>query len=188
MPSVVRNIVVDNLLSGRRMLVEWDLNNVSESITAYEIWRSTTEYQGFQKVAEVPSPMYQYVDKVPFTFGIIFFYKVLARDNTGLRSDIHQTAAVQDSTFDDFEEAPFRATSVSFNDFIVGEVPSGVIDGVNATFTLANLFRFNTTEVCINGLVLNRATDYTENADQQTITLTTPAALYSVIVVNYITV
>ena len=188
MPSCVRDVEVTNLLAGRRMLIEWTLNSSSESVTAYEIWRSTMEYQGFEKIAEVPSPVAQYVDKVPYTFGIVFFYKVLARSSTGIRSDITQSNAVQDSTFDDFEERPFRANSVAFGNFVVGEVPSGLINGANTTYTLANYFRFNTVQVFVNGLALVRSVDFTENTDQQTISLTAAPASLSKVIVSYITV
>lgn len=190
MPSPVRSIEVENLMSGRRFLIQWALNSITESITTYEIWRSTTEYQGFQKIASVPSPMTQYIDKVPFTFGIVYFYKVIARDNTGLGSDLHQTPAVQDSTFDDFEEAPFRSTSVAFSNFVIGEIPVLTVNVSSPppanTYTLANFFRFNTVQIFVNGLSLIRNTDFTENVDQQTVTLMHPVV--GTISVNYITV
>lgn len=188
MPSPVRDVTVTNLLAGRRMLVEWTLNSQTEVVTVYEVYRSTTEYQGFEKIGEVQSPTYQFMDKVPYTFGIVFFYKVLAKDNTGLRSDISESNAVQDSTFDDFEERPFRATTVSFGSMITGEVPAGAVNGTNQTFTTANLFRFNTVQVLINGLASLRNSSFTEGTDQRTITLTPAPDAGSQVQVNYLKV
>lgn len=187
MPSLVRDVTVTNMLAGRRMLIEWTLNSQSESITAYEIYRSTTEYQGFQKIAEVPSPTYQYMDKAPYTFGVIWFYKVLARDNTGLRSDITESNAVQDSTFDDFEERPFRSTAtITYNSMVVGEVPAGVADGVNMTFTTASLYRMGSVQVLVNGVSALRNSSFTEGTDQQTITINPPPDPGSQVQVNYL--
>ena len=188
MPSIVRDVEVTNLLSGRRMLIEWTLNSSAESVTAYEIWRSTTEYQGFSKVAEVPAPMYQYVDKIPYTFGIVFFYKVLARNASGILSDMSQSNAVQDSTFDDFEERPFRATMVTFDNFITGEVPVGLTDGANFVFNTSNLFRFNSVQIYVNGIAQVRDNDFAEGTDQRTITLTTPPNAGAHITASYLKV
>lgn len=188
MPSIVRDVRCENLLSGLRFLLEWTLNSSSESVTAYEIWRSTTEYQGFEKIAEVQSPTHQYIDKVPYTFGVVYFYKVVARDATGLRSSLDLSNAVSDFTFDDFEEKPFRATTLGFDSVIVGEVPRGAVNGTNAVFTTANYFRFNTVAVFVDGKALVRGMGFTEGPDQLTITLTAAPATNLAIIVNYIKV
>lgn len=187
-PSLVRDVHVENLLAGRRMLIEWTLNSIAESVTAYEIWRSTQEYQGFEKISEVASPTYQFIDKVPYTFGIVYFYKVIARDNTGLKSDLSQSNPVQDSTFDDFEERPFRATDVSYDSFAIGEVPSGIKNSVNTNFTTASYFRFNTVQVFVNGVALVRGVGFTESADQKTLVLVTPPAPATTLTVSYLKV
>lgn len=183
MPTSVRDVRVENLLSGRRMLIEWTPNSSSEGVTAYEIWRSTQEFQGFEKIGEVQDPTYQFIDKIPYTFGIVFFYKVLARDASGLKSDITQANPVSDVTFDDFEEHPFRATTLAHDAHVVNEVPVGLVNGVNKIYTVSNLFRFDTVQVFVNGV--NR-TDFTENAAQNSITLTTAPAIGNTIVINYI--
>lgn len=185
MPSIVREVTVDNLLSGFRYLVEWTLNSSTEVVTAYEIWRSTQEYQGFEKIAEVASPMAQYIDKVPYTFGVVYFYKVIARDNTGLRSDIAQSNPVSDMTFDDFEEKPFRATTVSFDSFATGEIPTGVVNGSNASFATSSYFRFGTVEVFVNGVARVAGVGFSEGNDQKALTLTPPPAISSTVMVNY---
>jgi len=186
MPSVVSNVSVENLLAGRRFLIEWDLNSPEEVVTVYEIWRSTQEYQGFEKVGQVASPTYQFIDKVPYTFGVIFFYKVLAVDNTGYKSNIQQSNAVSDQTFDDFEEKPFRATTLQYDALVVSEVPGGLVNGTNTVFTTANLFRFGSLQVFIDGVNRLPTTDFNENPDQMSFTFTAPPAANSNIVINYL--
>jgi hypothetical protein len=186
MPTPVRDVHVENLLSGRRMLVEWTPNSLAEGVTAYEIWRSTMEYQGFEKIAEVNDPTYQFIDKLPYTFGIVFFYKVIARDASGLKSDISQSNAVQDSTFDDFEERPFRSITLSADSFVVSETPTGIVDGANKTFTVAHTFRFGTLQVFINGVNRFRTTDFSEDPSQISFTFVNAPALGSTLVVNYV--
>lgn len=187
-PSPVRDVAVTNLLAGRRMLIEWTLNSQSEVITTYEIYRSTTEYQGFDKIGEVQSPTYQFVDKLPYTFGVTFFYKVIAKDNVGLRSALEDSNAVQDNTFDSFEERPFRATTVTVGSTVIGEIPTGAVNGVNGTFTTAHLFRYGTVQVMVNGVALLRGSSFSEGANQQTVTLTPPPDAGSQVQVNYLKV
>ena len=186
MPTPVRDVHVENLLSGRRMLIEWTPNSSLEGVTAYEIWRSTMEYQGFEKIAEVNDPTYQFIDKVPYTFGVVFFYKVIARDASGYRSDITISNSVSDVTFDDFEEHPFRSTTLVFDSFISNEVPSGTINSSNTSFTTASLFRFDTVQVFVNGVARVRGVGFTEGADQRTLTISPAPATSSTVAVNYI--
>lgn len=186
MPTTVRDVHVENLLSGRRMLIEWTPNPTLEGVTAYEIWRSTMEYQGFEKIGEVNDPTYQFIDKIPYTFGIVFFYKVLARDASGYKSDITQSNPVSDVTFDDFEESPFRSVTLLHSSFISGEIPSGIINTSNTIFTTASLFRFNTVEVFVNGVARVRGVGFTEGADQTTVTISPAPATGSSVIVNYI--
>lgn len=186
MPTTVRDVHVENLLSGRRMLVEWTPSPTLEAVTAYEIYRSTQEYQGFEKIGEVNDPTYQFIDKIPYTFGIVFFYKVLARDASGYKSDITQSNSVSDVTFDDFEEHPFRATGLTFDAIVISETPTGLVDGVNKIFTVSNLFRFDSTQVFINGVNRIRGSDFVENPAQNSFTFANAPTLGSVVVVNYV--
>ena len=188
MPATVRDVHVENLLSGRRFLIEWDLNNTSESVTSYEVHRSNNETQGYAVVATITSPTNQYIDKVPYTFGINYFYKVLARDGTGILTDINDAAAVQDTTFDSFEEKPFRATTVTFDSFVTGGALAGVQDTINITYTSTSLYRFNTTEIFRNGVALVRGVGYTENNDQTTITMTIAPAPADTLTINFLKV
>jgi triacylglycerol esterase/lipase EstA (alpha/beta hydrolase family) len=191
-PTPVFGVSVENLLAGRRFLIEWDLNPLNQGITQYTVWRSTQEYQGFEKIATLNSPTYQFIDKVPYTFGVIFFYKVLAVNAAGVSSNITQSNAVSDQTFDDFEEKPFRATTLQFDALVTNETPGGTVDGVNKTFTTANLFRFDSLQVYLNGINRINANsnasvvDYTEGANQMSFTFSNAPAQNDIIVVTYL--
>jgi hypothetical protein len=49
------------------------------------------------------------------------------------------------------------------NSWVVGEIPTGVQDGVNVAFTLANAYQAESTIVSRNGLRERLNTGYTEN-------------------------
>lgn len=191
-PTPVFGVSVENLLAGRRMLIEWDLNPLAQGITQYTVWRSTQEYQGFERIATLNSPTYQFIDKVPYTFGVIFFYKVLAINASGVSSELKQSNAVSDQTFDDFEEKPFRATTLQFDALVTGETPGGIVDGINKTFTTANLFRFGSLQVFINGVNRINAdsnatvVDFTESTDQKSFIFTNAPAIDSIVVISYL--
>ncbi len=186
MPNIVQGTTVENLLTGRRFLVEWSPNQPSEGVSSYQIWRAENSLSGFELTATVSAPTTQYVDKVPFTFGIAFFYKVIAVDAAGLSSDITITTPVSDVTFDSFEEFPFRPTNVTFDSFVKNEASVGTQDSANTTFSTAALYRLGTLEVVINGVVKTRDVDYTENNDQQNFTITVAPASSDVIRLNYV--
>lgn len=171
-PTTVRNVVVTNLLSGFRFLVEWTLNSDSEGVTAYKVFRSPNQDAGFSLIQTVQSPGTQFIDKVPFTYGAVFYYKVVAVSASGMSSDITLAPAVTDITFDEFEEKPFRSTDVRFDSFIVGETPIGLLNGSNVLYTTSNYFRTSTLAVYYDGLRLARNVGFTEGADQKSFTMT----------------
>lgn len=183
-PAVVTGIQVTNLLSGRRFLVEWNPNLNTDSVTQYNIYRSTTELnEGFSLIGTVVAPTIQFIDQVPFTFGAIFYYKVTAVNNSGYSSDITETRPVSDATFDDFEEKPFRSIVTVP---VVGEVPAGAIDGNNKAFKFANLYKLGTTAIYINGLRQQNTVDYTENPDQQSFTFIAAPAPTFIVTGDYV--
>jgi hypothetical protein len=49
---------------------------------------------------------------------------------------------------------------LNISKFIVGEVPSGILDGINATFTSVNNFASGTLEVFLNGSLQRIINDY----------------------------
>lgn len=172
MPSDVRDVNVENLLAGRRFLVEWNLNLTAEGVTSYLVHRSEQSTQGYQLITTIASPTNQFIDKVPYTFGIQYFYKVIARNASGVSSDINTAAFVSDMTFDSFEEKPFRSVTVTFDSLVKGEALTGTKDSANLIFTTVSLYRFNSVEVFRNGLALERNVGFAEDNDQTTITLT----------------
>lgn len=172
MPPTVRDVVVTNLLSGFRFLVEWTLNADQDGVTAYKVFRSPNQDHGYSLVATISSPGFQYIDKVPFTYGAIFYYKVVAINSAGASSDITKAPAVTDETFDDFEEKPFRSTDISADSFIFGEtLTTNVLNNSNVTFTTAEYFRAGTLRVYIDGYRLQPLIQYTEGVDQKSFTL-----------------
>lgn len=172
MPSSVRDVHVENLLAGRRFLIDWTLNDDSEGVSIYRIYRSSNANGDFQLLTTITAPTSQFVDKVPFTFGIIFYYKVVAVNSSGLASDISLASPVSDVTFDQFEEKPFRATTVTFDSFVYNETPGGLLNNSNLVYQTAYLYRLGTIQFFKNGLLLKPTVDYTENNDQQSITAT----------------
>jgi len=187
-PSVVRDVNVENLMSGRRFLIEWVLNEITEGVTTYEIWRSTTESgSDYVHIGSVQAPTVQFIDKVPFTYGVTFFYKVIAVNAGGARGDISAITGTADVTFDNFDEEPFRATNLTFDSFVRNETPLGIIDGINYTFQTQFLYRSNSLEIYVNG-VHRLPTDFQTNNDQKTFTFIFPPAPGSIVNVNYLKV
>jgi hypothetical protein len=64
-------------------------------------------------------------------------------------------------------------------------VPSGTINGVNLTFTLADQFTTNTLRVFRNGLALQRGVDFFESQTMPGFTLTVPPNSGNVLITNY---
>lgn len=136
-PSVTSNIQVVNLLSKRRYLIQWSANPEID-ILSYNIYRSENQLSGYAKVGSVGLPSTQFIDTVPFTFGVNFFWKVTAVNSSNQESDITSTEAVSDITIGQFDEEPFKQVMVQKNDLIFNEVPIGAKDGVNVVY--ATLF------------------------------------------------
>lgn len=76
--------------------------------------------------------------------------------------------------------------SVGTNSIIVGEVPSGSVNGSNATFTLARAYIAGSLEVMINGIAQARTTHFTETTPASGIFTMGDAPLTGdIITVNY---
>lgn len=76
--------------------------------------------------------------------------------------------------------------SVGTNSIIVGEVPSGSVNGSNATFTLARAYIGGSVEVMINGIAQARTTHFTETTPASGIITMGDAPLTGdIITVNY---
>lgn len=71
--------------------------------------------------------------------------------------------------------------------WIIGEVPSGVFDGVNKTFSLAHAPISNSIMLFLNGSILYDGADYTVDERTLTMTATGAPAAWSNMQVAYLT-
>lgn len=173
-PSPVMGIRSTNLLGNRGFLIQWAAN-VEPNISVYRVYRSSspTDNSSFQVIGTTPANVTSYVDNVPYTFGVIFYYKVTALDNGNNESPLDKTSPVQDMSFSAFTEQPFP-TAVNVSDMINQEIPSGDINGVNTLFTTTYPFKFSTLTVYLNNTILLNGIDLTLNIPQQFTTVTPP--------------
>jgi hypothetical protein len=166
-PATVMGTRSTNLLANRGFLIQWAAN-VEPNIFVYRVYRSSspTDNSSFQVIGTTPANVTSFVDNVPFTFGISWYYKVTALDNGNNESSLSLTSPVQDMSFSQFVEQPFP-TQVEVNDLINGEIPSGSLNGTNVLFTTTYPFKASTLSVFLNGVKLMRNVDYTLNIPQQ---------------------
>jgi len=166
-PAVVQGLRATNLLANRGFIIQWSAN-VEPDIAYYRVYRSSspTDNSSFYLIGTTPNNVQSFVDNVPFTFGITWYYKVTALDTSNNESSLDLTNPVQDMTFSQFVEQPFP-TTVEVGDLVNGEIPSGVIDGVNTVFITANPFKTSTLAIFLNGVKLMNNVDYTLNIPQQ---------------------
>jgi hypothetical protein len=75
---------------------------------------------------------------------------------------------------------------IGFDEYVVGEVPSGTVNGVNTTFTLANTPTTDSQRIIVNGIDLTEGIgqDYTISGD--TITFATAPETGDVLLVDYV--
>jgi hypothetical protein len=186
-PDTVKGIHVFNLIAERGFLIKWS-SNLETNISNYKVYRSPspTDIGAFEELATVNANVNSYVDRVPFTFGIVFYYIVTAVDDGGNESSLHLTTPVNDNTFHSFEEQPFvTSTLITQSDFINDETPSGLIDSNNTVFTTQFGYRTNSLEVYLNGVKLIRVIDFNEGTSTQ-FTLVDPPDTGDLLRVNYI--
>lgn len=184
-PDTVKAIRVYNLLVNRGYLITWSPNQ-ELNIASYKVYRSgsPTDDASFDLVGTALPPATSFLDTVPFSFGITWYWKVLAVDAGGNFSDIALTVPAHEQTFHSFEEQPFPTTMTS-TDFVSDEAPTGAVDGVNLLYTTAFPYRKNTVEVFLNGVRMIRGTDFIEGLQSQQITFTDAPDLGGIIRVNY---
>lgn len=175
-PSTVMGTRSTNLLANRGFLIEWAAN-VEPNIALYRVYRSSspTDDSSFQVIATTPPNVTSYVDNVPFTFGITWYYKVTALDTGDNESPLELTSPVQDMSFHSFEEQPFPTTIISSN-IVNGEIPSGDINGSNTLFTTSFPYKNNTLDVYLNGAKLTLDIDYTLSIPQQFVLAVAPSS------------
>lgn len=188
-PQTVGNIQVANLLNKRKFLVSWNTNPELD-ITSYNIYRSENQFSGYVKVGSVGLPSTQFVDIVPFTFGVNFFWKVTAVNLASQESDILDTQAVSDITIGQFDEEPFKQVELQRTDLVFGEIPTGLVNSANVTYTTLFPFRVGTLQYIRNGLVQIQTgpnPDFTESTSQMGFTVAVPpVSITDTIMVNYI--
>lgn len=187
-PSPVSNILVVNLLNRRRFLVQWS-KNPELDIASYNIYRAEAQFSGFALVGSVGIPSTQFIDTVPFTFGVNFYYKVTAVNSSGQESDITVTEAVTDSTINSFDEEPFKQVVVQKQDLIFGEIPMGLANNANVTYTTLFPFRAGSLQFIKNGLILTETganPDYIEFIGGTGFTVAIPPHSTDNLRVNYV--
>ncbi len=173
-PDTVKIIRVRDLIAERGFLIDWQFN-LETDIAGYNVFRSSspTDNAEFKKLNStlIAANVNSHIDNIPFTFGVVFYYKVTAVDDGGNESSLTLTSPVHDNTFHSFEEQPFL-NAVTDNDFISDEVPQGAIDGFNALFTTQFSYRTDSVKVFQDGIRLRRGIDFNEGPLSQQITLT----------------
>ena len=166
-PANVRALQVTNLLDNRGFLLQW-APNIENNIVAYKIYRSNspTDVSSFALINSTAANVTSYIDNVPFTFGIVYYYIVTALDNGGNESSLDTANPTQDMSFHSFEEQPFP-TVILAGDIINNETPSGLVNGTNTLFITAYPFKKNTVSVYVNGVQSLLTTDYVLLPPQQ---------------------
>jgi hypothetical protein len=168
-PPLVQNLQVVNLLNNRRYIIQWDQSS-DLSVVLYNVYRSESQFAGFALVNSTPNITNiaynpQYVDTVPFTFGVNFYWKVTAVDDLGNESNLSATPPVTDITIGQFDEEPFKQVLVQKQDLVYGEIPMGLQNGTNTTYTTLFPFRQGSLQFIRNGIVQTETgpnPDYTE--------------------------
>lgn len=186
-PSLVTNTQVVNLLSKRRYIVQWN-QSPELDIVSYNVYRSENQFAGYSKIVSVGIPSTQFLDTVPFTFGVNFFWKVTAVNSGSLESDLSSSEAVSDISIGQFDEEPFKQVEVQKTDLIFNEVPGGAKNGVNLVFTTAFPYRAGTLQVYLNGLLQAPGEDYNETGNQTSFTFILPTVPINTdtLTVNYV--
>ena len=184
-PDTVKIIRVYNLIAERGYMISWQ-PNLETNIESYKVYRSEspTDTANFKLLATVPLERLTYTDKVPYTFGIVWYYVVTAVDDGGNESSISKTTPAHENTFHSFEEQPFPST-ISATDFVKDEEPLGDVDSINMLFTTLFPYHKGTVEVFLNGVKLLPIVDFAEGPLPQQITFTDPPNLDGEIRVNY---
>jgi hypothetical protein len=175
-PAQVQGLRSTNLLANRGFLIQWAAN-VEPNISVYRVYRSSspTDNSSFYMIGTTPANVTSFIDNVPYTFGITWYYKITALDNGNNESSLDLTSPVQDMSFSQFVEQPFP-TQVEVNDLVNDEIPSGLINGVNTTVTTviapAHLVVGSTT-----GLSAGLVYDVTVNTQFTIISIDSPTTL-----------
>ena len=66
------------------------------------------------------------------------------------------------------------AQITQLSNVLIGEVPAGLINGVNTVFTVTDSYQAGSTRLEINGLLIIRPDEYTESGDKEITYLNPP--------------
>lgn len=184
-PSNVRALQVTNLLDNRGFLLQW-APNIENNIVAYKVYRSSspTDISSFALINSTPANVTSYIDNVPFTFGLVYYYIVTALDNGGNESSLDTANPTQDMSFASFEEQPFP-TVILAGDIVNNETPSGLINSSNVLFTTAYPYKNQTLSVYLNGAKLSLTADYILLPPQQ-FQFSAPPATNDIVRIEYV--
>lgn len=187
-PSVVNNLQVVSLLSQRRYIVQWS-NSPETDVVSYKVFRSENQFDGYTQVGTVAVPGNQLLDTVPFTFGVNYFWKVTAVNSGAEESNISDTQAVSDISIGQFDEEPFKQVTVQKTDLVFDEIPGGLQNSSNVTFTTLFPFRAGTLEWKVNGLAQTQSgpnPDFRELRSQMGMTVALAPASTDTLRANYV--
>ena len=184
-PEPIRALHVYNLFAERGFLLKWG-SGLENNLVNYRIYRSSSpsDNGSFDLIATTPVNVTSYIDNVPFTFGLTWYYKVTALDNGNNEGALERTTPVNDMTYHSFEEQPFP-TTVSALDFVTDEIPSGVVDDVNIVFSTTSAFRKGSLQVYLNGVRMHHTIDFVEGPGPQQFTMVDAPAVSGVLRISY---
>jgi len=182
-PDVIKQVQVFNLLGERKFLIVW-LPSLETNIVNYKVYRSQSPTDGFELITITSPNVISAYDFAPFTFGIVFYWKVTAIDDGGNESSLELTTPAHENTFHSFEEQPFPV-SIQTTDVVTGETPQGDVDGINTVFNTNYPYRKGTLVVFSGGVNMYRGLDFTETGSQE-FTFTDPPDIGTKIRINYV--
>lgn len=188
-PAVIHTLDVQNLLADRGFLLSWK-PGLETDLVGYNVYRSPspTDNSSYELLSaskpSTPVNVYSWIDKVPYSFGITFYYKVTAMDSEGNESSLFLTTPMQDNSFHSFDEQPFFQ-QVQLNTLVIDEAVVGTPNGVLLIFSTASSYKNGTLAVYLNGVRQIRGVDFNEGPTQQQFTFVIPPVTGGVIRVDY---
>lgn len=188
-PAVIHTLDVQNLLADRGFLLSWK-PGLETNLVGYNVYRSPspTDNNSFELLTPAkpsrPVNVQSFIDKVPYSFGITFYYKVTAMDDAGNESSLFLTTPMQDNSFHSFDEQPFFQ-QVQLNIQVIDEAVVGTPNGVLLVFSTAAAYKSGTLAVYLNGVRQIRGVDFNEGPTQTQFTFVIPPVTGGTLRVDY---
>jgi hypothetical protein len=189
-PAVIHTLDVQNLLADRGFLLSW-APGLETNLVGYNVYRSPspTDNSSYELLSaskpSCPITTRNWIDKVPYSFGITFYYKVTAMDDQGNESSLFLTTPCHDNSFHSFDEQPFFQ-QVQLNTPVIDEAVVGTPNNILVTFSTAAAYKAGTLAVYLNGARQIRGDDFNEGPTQTQFTFTDPPDAGGTIRVDYI--